>query len=151
MVVIEKIDVCVRLRTVRKINAIKIASMFPRENNLSSNPYVDNSVTEVAMRRKAEILQYAPSTQSSQTNSDTKNQSFSRTMTSRQVGPSSYSASSVKNVTSRAITLTDQCTNLAESSAPMPASRSNVPGNLLLYNDKSVVLYTFGNHMLSRR
>jgi hypothetical protein len=47
--------------------------------------------------------------------------------------------------------LKEQCANLSDVKMPMPASRSGVPGNMNLYNDTSIQVYNFGNHMLNRR
>lgn len=148
MVIITYVDVCDHLTALREANAIKTENEVPREDNLLSSPYSDNSVAEIAMRRKAHILQYSPSSQSSQTNSTTSTQNYSRLMTNRRLG--SYNASQVKSTTSRTTTLNEQCANLSDVKMPMPASRSGVPGNMNLYNDTSIRLYSFGNHMLRR-
>ena len=105
--------------------------------NANTNPYLDGFTKhQLDMRRKAEILQYAPNKRS-QTNKQTRAQLWAQIVNgqySRRTYPQSY----IQN-------------NLAENGQLLPCptvytptSASDVPGeNIMLYQDDSVPLYNF--------
>ena len=100
-----------------------------RYNNLESNPYnIGNLFTKfnLDMRRKAEILQYKSNHMSTQTNSPTKAEVYSRAVSGR----IKRSFNRVEDISLCPI-------------VPMPSSASGVPGNLMLYNDQNVILYNY--------
>jgi len=117
-----------------------------RYDNLALSPYRPNNTHPVTgkpitkfdldMRRKAEILQYASNRMSTQTNSQTRTQKYSRIMT----GNNSRKVSTA--------TASPNC-SLEEPFIPLPSSASGVPGNLLLYNDVDVNLYNYTNQRQS--
>lgn len=108
--------------------------------NNNTNPYLDGFTKhQLDMRRKAEILQYAPNKRS-QTNKQTKSQLWAQIVNgqySRRTYPQSY----IQN-------------NLGENGqlqpCPVvytPTSSSDVPGaNIVLYQDDSVPLYNFSEN-----
>lgn len=101
---------------------------------------------DFSMRRKAEVLKFSPSVQTTQTNNLNKRQQFAQNI-SRRISISNISEKYVKQITTRAITLSSACKSSIDNptavSDPMPSSRSDVPGKTDLYYDPSVPLYLF--------
>jgi hypothetical protein len=99
-----------------------------------NSPYVGNrySVFDLNMRRKAEILKYAPNLSASQTNKLTKKQQWTQLV----------------NAPAKNITKTNDLTALvcpADRLIPTPTYKCDVPGPvMLLYGDETVPLYNFG-------
>lgn len=104
------------------------------------NPYGKTyTMEEINMRRKAEILQYAPNRQSGQTNSMTKTQKYSLLVNA----PARLNNWNV--VESNA----DACPN--ENTILIPTSSSDVPGPIqYLKYDKPVTLYNYINPLSTR-
>lgn len=111
------------------------------------SPYVDSSVTQfdLDMRRKAEILRYQPTKQSSQTNSMTQKTSFAKKVESMNVTPSTYA----RILDKRTVSCGD-LDNPTTKSAPLPSYFSGVPrvpgrygGFMPLYHDPAVKLYNY--------
>ena len=103
----------------------------------NKHPITGNQITkfDLDMRRKAEILQYNSNRMSTQTNSQTQKDKYSRIM----AGNNSRKIS-VANIS--------RC-SLEEPIKRLPSSASGVPGNLLLYNDPNVNLYNYTNQTKS--
>jgi hypothetical protein len=96
---------------------------------LQETPY-QNGVTQqqLNMRRKAEILKYNSTKSSTQTNGITKNQIFSK-IVSTNYRPCSVDA----------------------NNKPMPSSASNIPGPVMyLFEDPNVNLYNYKNVTLDQ-
>jgi len=118
------------------------------------NPYIGSQFSpfDFDMRRKAEILKYSNNASNSKTNNDTTNQYFSRLVNTISKDRSYPKSSYIKNIYIRdldgylefyvipsAINYTCNTTNIVKT----PSSNSNVPGNIELYEDKSVPLYKY--------
>jgi hypothetical protein len=96
---------------------------------LQESPY-QNGVTQqqLNMRRKAEILKYNSTKSSTQTNGITKNQLFSKIVTTN-YRPCSVDA----------------------NNKPMPTNASNIPGPVMyLFENPNVKLYNYKNVTLDR-
>lgn len=118
------------------------------------NPYIGSQFSpfDFDMRRKAEILKYSNNASNSKTNNDTTNQYFSRLVKTMSKDRSYPKSSYIKNiyisdlegyldfyVIPSAINYSCNTTNIVKT----PSSNSNVPGNIELYEDKSVPLYKY--------
>jgi hypothetical protein len=103
----------------------------PPRIELQPSPYEAGfSQEQLNMRRKYEILQYNPTTQSTQTNTLTKKQQYSLIM--RGYGPQSR----------RSTATLEQNTNCQEP--PTVSTASNIPGPpIYLYKDPNVPLYNY--------
>lgn len=101
-------------------------------------PYQGNyTIEQINMRRKAEILQYAPNKQSSQTNSATKTQKYSLIV------------NAPPRMNNNKFVSGNPCPS--DNLIPVPTSSSDVPGPIryLIY-DKDVTLYNYVNPILTR-
>lgn len=110
-------------------------SNIPQIRFTLNSPYSGNrySQYDLTMRRKAEILKYAPNHGSSQTNKLTKKQQWTQLINSPAKNLPTTSADLVALV----------CP--ADRLIPTPTYKCNVPGPvMLLYGDETVPLYNFG-------
>jgi hypothetical protein len=120
------------------------------------NPYIGSQFTPIDfdMRRKAEILKYSNNASNSKTNNNTSNQRFSQLVQQINRNRNSPKSSYIKTIYFRdsetylefyvipyAIDYTCNTTTIVRK----PSSNSNVPGNIELYEDKSVPLYKYKN------
>jgi len=97
------------------------------------SPYSQYTQDQLAMRRKAEILQYNANKQNTKQNGTTKKQAFSYLANNPQI------SASTNSITTRKVC--DQ--NLIS----VPTSSSNVPGPIqYLYMDPSVPLYNYNDN-----
>lgn len=118
------------------------------------NPYIGSQFSpfDFDMRRKAEILKYSNNASNSKTNNDTTNQYYSRLVKTISKDRSYSKSSYIKNIyigdlegyldfyiIPSAINYSCNTTNIVKT----PSSNSNVPGNIELYEDKSVPLYKY--------
>ena len=120
------------------------------------NPYIGSQFSpfDFDMRRKAEILKYSNNASNSKTNNDTNNQYYSQLVKTISKDRSYPKSSYIKNiyigdldayldfyVIPSAINYTCNTNSIIKK----PSSNSNVPGNIELYEDKSVPLYKYKN------
>jgi hypothetical protein len=98
------------------------------------------------MRRKAEILKYAPNKSSSQTNNLTRSQKWAQIVSGNyNVPQSNQSSSQVPPVS----TNDNPCP--LDDLIPTPTSSSDIPGPIInLINDESVKLYNYMNPIMTR-
>jgi len=102
-----------------------------------NSPYVGNRYSEfdLNMRRKAEILKYAPNVSKSQTNKLTKKQQWTQLINApaKSIKPQSADLDVLVCPSDRLI--------------PTPTYKSDVPGPIMyLYSDDTVPLYSFGTN-----
>ena len=120
-----------------------------RYNNLANNPYIEiNPATslpytkfDLDMRRKAEILKHASNRMSTQTNNLTQAQIYAQAM---------QKGSYQKRTFSNQFIAQNTVNGIVEVCPPgviikTPSSASDVPGNLLLYEDPAIPLYNLVN------
>lgn len=110
-------------------------SNIPQIRFTLNSPYTGNrySVFDLNMRRKAEILKYAPNVSASQTNKLTKKQQWTQLINAP-----------AKSVNTQSSDLTALVCP-ADRLIPTPTYKCDVPGPvILLYGDESVPLYNFG-------
>lgn len=94
----------------------------PTRTELQKSPYPTFTQYQLDMRRKVEILKYIPTTVSTQTNSDTKSQKWSKLVQ--------------KNSNKKTCIINDNIR--------VPTSSSDVPGPVIdLYYDPNVPLYNY--------
>jgi hypothetical protein len=94
----------------------------PVRTELQPSPYPTFTEYQLNMRRKVEILKYIPTNMSTQTNTETKTQYWSKIAQS--------------NVRRKICTINDNIS--------VPTSSSNVPGPVIdLYYDPTVPLYNY--------
>ena len=120
------------------------------------NPYIGSQFSpfDFDMRRKAEILKYSNNASNSKTNNDTNNQYYTQLVKTISKDRSYPKSSYIKNiyigdldayldfyVIPSAINYTCNTNSIIKK----PSSNSNVPGNIELYEDKSVPLYKYKN------
>ena len=120
------------------------------------NPYIGSQYTntDFDMRRKAEILKYSNNASNSKTNNFTNNQRFSYIVQSINKSRNYAKSGNIKNiyigdltqyldfyVIPSAIDYTCNTSTIVRN----PSSNSDVPGNIELYEDKSVPLYKYKN------
>jgi len=118
------------------------------------NPYIGSQFSpfDFDMRRKAEILKYSNNASNSKTNNDTNNQYYSQLVKTISKDRSYPKSSYIINiyigdleayldfyVIPSAINYTCNTNSIIKK----PSSNSNVPGNIELYEDKSVPLYKY--------
>lgn len=119
-----------------------------RYDNLANNFYqLTNPATgqlytkfDLDMRRKAEILKYSSNRMSTQTNSLTKAQRFAQAV-SGVYQQRTFSQSFLAENTENGIVRTCPPGVIIKT----PSSASDVPGNMLLYDDPAIPLYNFVN------
>jgi len=119
-----------------------------RYDNLAQNPYLKinpatgqpYTKTELDMRRKAEILKYNSNRMSSQTNSLTKAQIFAQ-VANGSYQKRTYSQEFINQNTQNGVL------NICPPGVIVktPSSASDVPGNMLLYDDPAIPLYNLVN------
>jgi hypothetical protein len=111
-----------------------------RYNNLANNPYASATYTkfDLDMRRKAEILKYSSNRMTTQTNSLTKSQIYAQAVNGASQQRRYSQAFIAANTQNGIVNLCPPGTIIKT-----PSSASDVPGNLLLYEDDSVPLYNF--------
>lgn len=120
------------------------------------NPYIGSQFSpfDFDMRRKAEILKYSNNASNSKTNNNTNNQYYTQLVKTISKDRSYPKSSYIKNiyigdleayldfyVIPSAINYTCNTNSIIKN----PSSNSNVPGNIELYEDKSVPLYKYKN------
>jgi hypothetical protein len=108
-------------------------AIAPNRTELQQSPYPTYTTKQLDMRRKAEILKYKPSKQSTQTNNLTKKQVYTLMVNSR-FTRTNFPSSQIGN--------TLVCTN--DNLIPTPTSSSGIPGPIqyLIY-DESIPLYNY--------
>jgi hypothetical protein len=120
-----------------------------RYNNLANNPYTKiNPATslpytkfDLDMRRKAEILKHASNRTSTQTNNLTQAQIYAQAMKTGSYQKRTYSNQFIAENTVNGIVEVCPPGVIIKT----PSSASDVPGNLLLYDDPAIPLYNFVN------
>lgn len=113
-----------RLCNALTIRRFQLLYNVPPTRYTPISPYPANTQDELDMRRKAEILQYNPTTQSSQTNSLTQKQRWSQTVRNRNQP------------------INPNCPDL--DMRPTPTTASGIPGPLrYLIRDTRVPLYNY--------
>jgi hypothetical protein len=118
----------------------------PIRLELQTSPYLPNATGvsytkyQLDMRRKAEILKYLPSAQSTQTNNLTKAQQYSQFINNANIRQG-YS-----NGITQAISANDG--GCPKRNIPMPSTASDVPGPpIMLYLDDTVPLYNYATNI----
>ena len=103
----------------------KLLFKIPSSRLETVSPYPTNSVFQLDMRRKAEILQYSNSSSNSKTNNFTKKTNMSRIL--------------------RGIKMSSSCDTISN-----PSYASGVPGkNINLFYDPKTPLYNYGTNINS--
>lgn len=124
--------------------------MPPIRLEADQTPYTTNNFSltklQLDMRRKAEILKYAPNKSSSQTNNLTKSQKWAQIVSSNYNVPQpSQPPSQLPPVSSN----DNPCP--LDDLIPTPTSSSDIPGPIInLFNDDSIKLYNYVNPIITR-
>ena len=105
---------------------------------LQKSPYDKYTKSQLDMRRKAEILKYAPTQQTNQTNGLTKNQHFAQLIKGNTQQPSQQILVDISNG--------KVCPN--DRLIPIPTSSCDVPGKIMyLIDDETIPLYNYATNV----
>ena len=138
------------LNSVDQKNRFKLFNIpANRYDNLANNPYTKiNPATslpytkfDLDMRRKAEILKHASNRTSTQTNNLTQAQIYAQAMQTGSYQKRTYSNQFIAENTVNGIVQVCPPGVIIKT----PSSASDVPGNLLLYDDPAIPLYNLVN------